>query len=180
MKKTLLSAALVAGLTIFVPQIASAAADGTITISGKVLSATCTVSVNGGSTVVMPAVMATDLAGKGTVAGGTPFTVGLTGCDKNSTSATMKFSGGNIDSASGNLNNTVATGGSDVQIQLMTGGNKIDTRTSGIAPVITLTAPTSSTVSSGSVAMVAKYVAVNAVTTPGLVTSTVDFTLTYL
>ena len=105
MNKTLLATALVAvvATTAFAPT-AQAANTGTITISGKVLADTCTVSINGGATVALPTVMTGAFAAVGDTAGTKPFTVNLSGCDSNTTTATMAFSGSNIDAGTGNLN----------------------------------------------------------------------------
>ena len=81
MNKTLLSTALVAVIaaTAFVPT-AQAANSGTINFSGTVLADTCTIAVNGGSTVALPTVMTAAFGNTvGTVAGATPFTIGLSG-----------------------------------------------------------------------------------------------------
>jgi len=173
MKKTLLSAALVAVMaaTAFAPT-AQAANTGTITITGKVLSDTCTVAVNGGATVVLPTVMTNSLGTVGSFAGTTPFNVALSGCDTNTASASMAFSGSNIDAGTGNLKNTVS-GGSNVQVQLLNGASVINASSGTNAPVISVTGGT------GSVAMNARYIAATAAGTAGLVASTVDFTLTY-
>jgi len=157
--------------TAFAPT-AQAANTGTITISGKVLSDTCTVAVNGGATVALPTVMTASLGTVGATAGTTPFTVALTGCDTNTTTAAMSFSGSNIDAGTGNLKNTVV-GGSNVQIQLLNGASLINASSGANAPVINVTS------GSGSVAMNARYVAASAAATAGLVASTVNFTLSY-
>jgi major type 1 subunit fimbrin (pilin) len=173
MNKTLLSTALVAVIaaTAFAPS--AQAAGGTITISGKVLADTCVVAVNGGSTVALPTVMTGALNTVGAVAGATNFDVGLTGCDSNTSSATMAFSGGNINSSTGNLNNT-AVGGSNVQVQLLNGVSAINTSDNTNAPVISVSS------GKGTTTMTAQYVAATAAATPGLVSSSVNFTLTYL
>ncbi|MGN6706602.1 MAG: fimbrial protein [Rhodanobacter sp.] len=173
MNKTLLSTALVAVIaaTALLPT-AQAANTGTITISGKVLADTCTIAVNGGATVALPTVMTASLGTVGATAGTTPFTVALTGCDANTTSAAMSFSGANIDSGTGNLKNTVA-GGSNVQVQLLNGASVINASSGTNAPVINVTS------GSGSVGMNARYVAATAAATAGLVASTVSFTLSY-
>jgi major type 1 subunit fimbrin (pilin) len=173
MNKTLLATALVAVIaaTAFAPT-AQAANSGTITISGKVLSDTCTVSVNNGSTVALPTVMTASLGTVGATAGTTPFTIALSGCDANTTSAAMSFSGANIDAGTGNLKNTVA-GGSNVQVQLLNGASVINASSGTNAPTITVTG------GNGSVAMNARYVAATAAATAGMVASTVSFTLSY-
>ena len=173
MNKTLLATALVAVIaaTAFAPT-AQAANSGAINISGKVLSDTCTVNVNNGTTVALPTVMTASMATVGSNAGSTAFTIGLSGCDTNTTSAAMTFSGANIDAGTGNLKNTVA-GGSNVQVQLLNGASVINASSGTNAPVITLTS------GSGSVGMNARYVAATAAATAGMVASTVSFTLSY-
>lgn len=173
MNKTLLATTLVAVIAAaaFAPT-AQAANTGTITISGKVLADTCTIAVNGGATVALPTVMTNSLSTVGSNAGSTPFTIALSGCDANTTSAAMSFSGANIDAGTGNLKNTV-TGGSNVQVQLLNGASVINASTNANAPTITVTS------GSGSVAMNARYVAATAAATAGMVASTVSFTLSY-
>lgn len=176
MSKRLLSTALatVIAAAAFAPA-AQAANTGIINFTGKVLADTCTISVNGGSTVALPTVMKAAFGSTvGTVAGTTPFTVALSGCDTNTASANMAFSGSNIDAATGNLTNT-AVGGSNVQIQLLNASDAaINTSTQANAPSITVTG------GAGSTQMKAQYISTATATTAGLVSSTVNFTLTYL
>ena len=173
MNKTLLATALVAvvATTAFAPT-AQAANTGTITISGKVLADTCTVSINGGATVALPTVMTGAFAAVGDTAGTKPFTVNLSGCDSNTTTATMAFSGSNIDAGTGNLKNT-SVGGSNVQVQLLNGASVINTSSNSNAPVISLAS------GAGSASMSARYIATSASTSAGMVASTVNFTLSY-
>ncbi|WP_426701127.1 fimbrial protein [Rhodanobacter sp. Col0626] len=173
MNKTLISTALVAVVAAIGFAPTAQAAGGTITISGKVLADTCVVAVNGGSTVALPTVMTAALNTVGSVAGATNFSIGLTGCDTNTTSATMAFSGANINSTTGNLNNT-AVSGSNVQVQLLNGASVINTSNNANAPVIAVAA------GAGTASLKAQYIAATAAATPGLVSSTVNFTLTYL
>jgi major type 1 subunit fimbrin (pilin) len=175
MSKRLLSTALAAVIAAagFAPS-AHAASNGTINFTGKVLADTCTISVNGGSTVALPTVMAASFGAAGSVAGTTPFTVALTGCDSNTTSAKMQFSGSNVDSATGNLKNTAAAG-SNVQIQLLNSTDAaINASTQTNAPTIAVSG------GNGSTQLKAQYISTAAATTAGLVSSTVNFTLTYL
>ncbi|MHB1058394.1 MAG: fimbrial protein [Rhodanobacter sp.] len=173
MNKTLVSTALVAVMAAIGFAPTAQAAGGTINITGKVLADTCVVAVNGGATVVLPVVMTSSLNTVGAVAGATSFNIGLTGCDTNTTSATMAFSGSNINSTTGNLNNT-ASGGSNVQVQLLNGASVVNTSNNTNAPVIAVSAGT------GSTTMKAQYIAATAAATAGLVSSSVNFTLTYL
>lgn len=177
MKKTLISTALVAimAATGFVPTAqAVTAPGGTITINGKVLGATCAVAVNNNTAVVLPTIMTSDLATAGVAStASTDFDVKLTGCDKNTGTATMVFGGGNINAGNGNLDNGAA-GGSNVQVQLSNGASVINTSNNTNAPVITVAAN-----GTGSTTLKARYYANAAAATAGLVSSTVNFTLTY-
>lgn len=175
-KKMLSSAALMAGLGLlaFTATPAHAASQGTINFTGKVLADTCTISVNGGSTVALPSVMTAAFgSAAGNVAGTTPFTVALKDCDTNTAQAQMQFSGSNIDTGTGNLKNTAASG-SNVQIQLLNDTDTaINTATQANAPTIAVASGT------GSTQLKAQYISTSATTSAGLVASTVDFTLTY-
>jgi major type 1 subunit fimbrin (pilin) len=174
MNKTLLCTTLVAVIAAAAFSSPAQAAGGTITFKGKVLADTCTVAVNGGATVQLPTVMTSALNAANAVAGATNFNVGLTGCDANTTSATMAFTAGTtIDTTTGNLKNTVA-GGSSAQIQLLNGASVINTNTNANAPVISINSS-----GAGSTTLTAQYIAVGSAATAGLVQSTVAFTLTY-
>jgi major type 1 subunit fimbrin (pilin) len=176
MSKRLLSAALIAVVAAGFATSAQAASSGTINFSGKVLADTCTIAVNGGSTVALPTVMTAAFGSTvGTTAGATSFNVALSGCDTNTASAAMAFAGANVDAATGNLKNTTAAGGSNVQIQLLNSSDQvINTSTQANAPIIAVTS------GSGSTTLKARYVSTATATTAGLVTSSVNFTLTYL
>ena len=180
MKKTLLSAVMIAsfGVAALASLSVQAASSGTINFTGKVLADTCTININGSSTstVALPTVM-TAIFGStvGTVAGATPFTIALTGCDPNTTSAKMAFTGGaTIDTTTGNLKNATTSGGSNVEIQLLNSSNAvINTSSQANAPTIAVTN------GAGSTSLTAQYISTASATTAGLVTSSVGFTLTY-
>lgn len=177
MKKTLLSALLMAGFGVaaFAPQSALAANTGTINFSGKVLADTCTINVNGNpsTTVALPSVQTAAFGSTvGSVAGATDFTIGLTGCDSNTSTAKMSFNGSNVDALTGNLKNATS-GGSNVQIQLLSGASAINTKTQNNAPTIAVSGGI------GSTTLTAQYISTATATTAGLVTSSVGFTLTY-
>lgn len=182
MNKTLLSAALIAGFGIaaLVPQVARAA-DGTITITGKVVANTCTFNVNGGGsnpTVVLPVVFYTDLSTAGSSAGTTPISIVVAGCDSTLTSVQEKFGGANI-LADGNLGNT-GSAGTNVEVRLTTsGGTAINLNSNGglaNSPVETL--------STGGATMTfnAQYYAPAALTAAdvGTVNTSVTYTTQYL
>lgn len=179
MKKTLLSAAMIAGFGVaaLASMSAQAASTGTINFTGTVLADTCAISVNGSatSTVALPTVMTAAFGSTvGTTAGATPFTIALTGCDPNTSSAAMAFTAGStIDGTTGNLKNATS-GGSNVEIQLLNSSSAaINTSTQTNAPSIGVTN------GAGSTSLTARYISTATATTAGLVTSSVGFTLTY-
>lgn len=112
MKKIILAASALA-----LGSVAAHAADGTVTINGKVTDQTCKVSANSKDiTVTLPTVGVGSLATAGTTAGRTPFTINLENCKAGQVSAFFE-TGGNVDAASGRLNNTGTAG--NVQVQLL-------------------------------------------------------------
>lgn len=112
MKKIILAASALA-----LGSVAAHAADGTVTINGKVTDQTCKVSANSKDiTVTLPTVGVGSLATAGTTAGRTPFTINLENCKAGQVSAFFE-TGGNVDAASGRLNNT--GNASNVQVQLL-------------------------------------------------------------
>lgn len=112
MKKIILAASALA-----LGSVAAHAADGTVTINGKVTDQTCKVSANSKDiTVTLPTVGVGSLATAGTTAGRTPFTINLENCKAGDVSAFFE-TGGNVDAASGRLNNT--GNASNVQVQLL-------------------------------------------------------------
>jgi major type 1 subunit fimbrin (pilin) len=183
MKKLVLSAALAAtfGAAALIST-SVAASDGTITFTGKVVANTCSFSVNGGSasnTVQLPVVFTTALASAGNVAGNTPFTIKVSGCDPNLTSVQEQFGGSNINAATGNLKNIATatapqTVASNVEVQLVNASTStpINLNTNANSPVGTL--------SSGGVTLnyQAQYYATAAVSA-GLVSTTVTYTTQY-
>ncbi len=175
MQKTLLSAALVAAVAAigFAPSAQAATiGSGTISITGRVVGNTCTVTANGGAAVVLPNVMTDDLNAAGTTAGAKSFDIAVSGCDSAITTTQMVF-GGTGRNANGNLDNTAA-GGSTAQVQLLSGGAVINTQDQTNAPAISLTS------GAGSTTLTAQYYANGAAATAGAVSASVDFTLTYL
>jgi len=126
MKKTLLSAALVAVVgSAVIPS--AFAADGKITFKGQISDVTCTVTggtgTDGGAqnfTVTLPTIPKTALDVAGDRAGDTPFSVviggtGQTGCT-NGKVASLKFEAAQspVDAATGRLINSIAAGSAAV------------------------------------------------------------------
>lgn len=160
---------------------------GTITFQGLVVSNSCVITVSGGTAsapgggasgnVILPTVYTSAFSGVGTTAGTTPFTIALTGCDTNLTSTRTFWSGANINSAGGYLDNT-ASGGSNVAVQLLN-----DSGTTMDLSQATAAAQNSQSVNfSGQAALLnysARYYATNATTSAGPVNTAVQFTMVY-
>jgi major type 1 subunit fimbrin (pilin) len=183
MKKTLLSAALIAGFGVaaIAPQ-AARATDGTITFNGKVLSSTCTVSNASGGvvTVTLPDVVKTAFTTSGSTAGLTPFSLNLTGCPTTPSGVVVgaTFTGNsNIDGTTGAIQNPTTAGYSNVEVQM--------TNASGSTPFNLNTTPNPvSTSIDGSGNATLSYAAryyqpTSTAITAGTVNTSVTFTLTY-
>ncbi|WP_333680240.1 fimbrial protein [Dyella sp.] len=181
MKKIVLSAALATvfgAAALFSTSVA--AADGTITITGKVVANTCAFSVNGGgasNTVQLPVVFTNALGTAGAVAGNTPFTIKVSGCDPNLTSVQEQFGGSNI-LADGNLKNIASatspqTVAGNVEVQLLSGtGAVINLNNITNSPVGTLAS------GSATLSYQAQYYA-SAAASAGQVSTTVTYTTQY-
>lgn len=160
--------------------LAAHAVDGTITISGTVVSNTCAVAVNGGTasaTVALPPVSRTALASATQTAATTPFTLNITGCGAATPITTPYFepaSGGSSAIANGRLVNQGTATNVDVQV-LNSAGNPV---TLGAA-FGSQNVP-SVTVSSGTAThnLFARYYATGAATA-GSVTTTLAYTIVY-
>jgi major type 1 subunit fimbrin (pilin) len=126
MNKTLLSAALIAGFGVaaLAPQ-AARAVDGTVSITGTITAGTCVVGTGSPYTdaVVLPTVQTTALTGAvGTIAGSTPFSIGVTGCAVTAGHTLTTYfepANANVDTTTHSLKNTgTATG---VEVELLNG-----------------------------------------------------------
>jgi major type 1 subunit fimbrin (pilin) len=182
MKYSLLAAALAFGLVGIANADQNSGPDGTITINGKVVAQTCQVDGNGLGTadnkvVTLPNVLTTALAATGDTAGDTGFNISVTGCDASLSTVQAYFSGGDVNSGNGRLDNSATGAASNVQVQLLNASD---------APMdlsgANATAQSSQQVSlSGGAATLsykARYYATGA-SSAGAVKSTVDFTLIY-
>ncbi len=178
-KKSLFSTALVAGLGLVAFGANTAhAVDGTINITGKVISSTC--QINGGASpaainVTLPNVSTTSLNTAGAVAGRTPFSIALTGCGS-LTKATTYFEPGPTVLADGNLKNTAVTAAAGVEVQLLNG----DFSAVNLAGATGSQNSATANISSGAATLnyYAQYYA-NAAAGSGNVTSSVQFTMLY-
>lgn len=120
MQKKLLGT--VIALTVSAMALPASAADGTITINGKLTQQTCTVKIDGGSadaTVSLPSLSTSTLDTAGKLAGRTAFIMNLSGCMPATGGVRAYFEHGpTVDAATGRLNNTISSGAKNVQIQL--------------------------------------------------------------
>ncbi len=164
---------------------AMAASEGTINFEGELVATTCDITVNGQPSpalVTLPTVSVSNLAAAGKTTGTTGFTIGLENCagvTATNTAAAFFENGTTVDFNSYNLINTApaATAATSVQLQLLDAqtGNKINI---GNSDQIVNT--TRFDISSGSTVLPysVQYFATGA-TTPGLVTSAVNFSIDY-
>jgi major type 1 subunit fimbrin (pilin) len=176
--KSLLSAALIAAIGAAALASPVYATDGTINITGKVISSTC--QINGGASpaainVALPNVATTSLNTAGAVAGRTPFNIALTGCGS-LTKATTFFEPGPTVLADGNLKNTAASGASGVEVQLLNS----DFSAINLAGAAGAQNSATANINGGAATLsyYAQYYA-NAAAGAGNVTSSVQFTMLY-
>lgn len=162
-----------------------AASNGTVNFTGEVLDKTCDVTIDGNAspaTVVLQAVDKSLLDGAGKTAKRTGFNIALSNCSGTATvtSAAAFFENGStVDPVGYRLNNTItdSTGATNVQLQL------IDAPTGNAIKIGSPEQHTSSTtydLTSGSATLpyAVEYYATDAAT-PGLVASSVNFTINY-
>jgi len=156
------------------------AADGTITINGKITDASCTVAVNGSAngTVTLPTVSATTLATTGSTAGTTPFGIDLTNCTGSTLQNAYAYfeAGTMVDTATGRLN---TTGNTNTQIQLLDKNNAVI----AVGSAAQVTSPVAEDVSAGYATLnyYARYYApgANNSVTAGIVSTQVNYTVIY-
>lgn len=155
----------------------AAAVDGTITINGQVIAQTCKVDNNGigaqdSVTVHLPSVLAPALSAPGSVAGTTPFSIAISGCDSALQTVQTSFSGVNIDSTTGALLNTASSNGVEVRL-LDDGANPIALSNNYTAPAVSLHG------GGATLQYAAQYYAKQGNVTAGQVSTSVAFTLSY-
>lgn len=172
MKKIILAASALA-----LGSVAAHAADGTVTINGKVTDQTCEVSANSKDiTVTLPTVGVGSLATAGTTAGRTPFTINLEKCKAGQVSAFFE-PGGNVDAASGRLNNT--GGASNVQVQLLSDSSVvIPVLANAAQAAVTTKATVANDGEAAALNYYAEYYATGAATA-GKVATSVQYTINY-
>ena len=181
------AAALVMGVALAGTATAQTAAGGTITFTGAVNDTTCTISGGSGTNsgtgnfiVALDPAQPADLASAGAVAKPHAFSVviggpGQTSCT-NGRVASMKYlvSSPQIDATTGALRNALAGEATNVQVQLRDSTG-----------VINLADPTYSVDSpqiadnTATIPFTAQYLAVGGAATPGLVSTSVVYGITY-
>ncbi|SQI40046.1 S-fimbrillin [Leminorella richardii] len=182
LKNVVLSAAIVAA---FGAATAQAASNGTVNFTGEVIDKTCDVTIDGAAspvTVVLAAVDKSQLATAGSTAKRTSFNIELTNCSGGATvseAAAFFENGATVDAIGYRLNNTLNDGteASNVQLQLVDAatGNAIK-----VGSPDQSTTTTTYDLSSGAATLpyAVEYYATGAAT-PGLVASSVNFTINY-
>jgi major type 1 subunit fimbrin (pilin) len=184
MKMQITAAALAACLGVFaLPQPASAASGGTITINGAVTSASCSVIVNGNAspTITLPTVSASDFSAAGDAEGWTPVNFELSNCTAapGVTKVVPYFSStaaNSVDATTGYMLNLATTGAATgVEVLMSTNASAAGkvalnqgTGNQGITPLAYSTNPafnlyvgyisTASTVTAGGVQAQVQYV----------------------
>ncbi|KGI78996.1 fimbrial protein [Oleiagrimonas soli] len=182
MKYSLLAAALALGLSGVANADQNSGPDGTITINGKVIAQTCQVDGNGLGTadnkvVNLPDVLTTALASTGDTAGDTSFQISVTGCDASLSTVQAYFSGGDVNSGNGRLDNSATGAAGNVQVQLLNGSdNPMDL--SGADASAQSSQQVALSGGAATLSYKARYYATGA-SSAGAVKSTVDFTLIY-
>ena len=154
------------------------ASDGTITFTGAITAATCTVKLNGGSTasgvVTLPTVSNTVLASVGAVAGATSFAINLSSCTTGKTVNTYFEAGTTVDLVTGALIN--AGTATNVEVQVLTAA-AVPIAVGSFAQASDTGLNTTSS-ASGTLNYIARYYALGA-STAGTVTSAVTYSITY-
>lgn len=98
------------------------AVDGTVTVSGTVVSNTCTVTPST-SAVTLPTVSTSALNSIGAVAGMTPWNVTVSGCGATSINMNTYFEYGSTTNSSGRLSKSSGTStGVDIQVLQLNAG----------------------------------------------------------
>jgi type 1 fimbria pilin len=145
---------------------------------------TCTVSAGNNQTVNLPTVDTSQLAAAGKVAGTTAFNIAVTGCPDGVSVATNTFSGGSVNTTTGNLKNTTGTGSGgarNVEVQILNGPG------SSLSGPINFSKSTASTQNSGTFNISGNAVTLNyyaqyyatGIGGAGAVTASVTYTISY-
>ncbi|WP_266171116.1 fimbrial protein [Dyella subtropica] len=189
MKQIKLASAIALAMGIAVVGSAQAASGGTITFTGSVTDATCTVSGGAGSdggtgnfSVALDEVNANQLAAAGDTANKKAFSVIIGGPGQGTCTdgkvASMSFlpSSIHVDAATGALKNALTGEATNTQVQLLDGGaagTPINLAAGTYAATATIANNTAT------IPFSVQYLAVNGAATPGLVSTNVVYAVTY-
>lgn len=159
------------------------AADGTITITGQIMDASCVINVNGGTgdtSVVLPSVSKDALASDGATAGASNISMSLSGCPA-AGNVRAWFSPQNVDANTGNLLNTASgTPADNVQVSILNNtGDPIDLRTNSNNPLMAFVDDGSGVTGTATLNYSAQYIAVGGPATSGQVETQLVYTLDY-
>lgn len=152
------------------------AADGTINFTGNITDAACTVdSTSASQTVNLGTVASTAFTAAGVTAAPTSFTIKLTNCPSTVTAAAVKFDG------TSNTTNTQILKLSTDSTATGVGVAIYEKDGSTLVPMHTASAKQTldSSLTTNSLAFVAKYMSTAASVTAGTANATTDFTIAY-
>lgn len=156
---------------------------GTITFNGLVVADTCTTTLTGGASataVTLPTVPTTALAAANNIAGYTPFSLSVTGCDATAATRGIRYTLTPSAYASNNnlLANTSGAGfATNVGVEILEGTTPTPIQFAGAAHQTNNVNLTSGV---GSVSLAAQYKATGPTpATAGTVTSVLNWTLVY-
>lgn len=154
----------------------------TIYFVGEVVTETCQVDINGNAEspiVMLPSISAADLASAGATAGETTFTLGISGCSGAAIKTQTRFIGNNVD-AKGNLvpvdaGNSGYAGNVALQLLDAPGGNPLNLNSPVLVEGVTL----ADGEKNGSAKYAVQYISVDGGATPGIVTGSLQYSVTY-
>ncbi|WP_322042884.1 fimbrial protein [Paraburkholderia sp. J67] len=153
---------------------------GVLTINGKLMANTCTVSGNGQGnnfTVTLPNISASELSTAGAVAGATGFNIALSGCTPATGNVRTFWEYGTNTLADGNLLNGGTATNVEVQLLDYNGGQKtIDVSKADGAQNSQVVAITGG---NASLQYAAQYIAPAGGATAGSVTTNVTYSMSY-
>jgi major type 1 subunit fimbrin (pilin) len=172
-----------AALTLLVMNSATqAASTGTITFNGELTQNTCDVNVGGqgpDAVVVLPTVTTSVLQTPGQTTGRKDFSMVLSNCVGTLRTVAAFFQAGStVDTVTGRLKNTNGSGATNVSLQLLDIINGYKAIQAGNQNQIANTSYVVATTGSANLLYSVQYYAEGA-TTPGLVTSSVVYSLMY-
>ncbi|CDF83397.1 hypothetical secreted protein [Pseudomonas knackmussii B13] len=161
------------------------AVDGTVTITGSITDASCTIDIDGGTggdyTLALPVVGISSFKSVGNSAGATQFNFNLsecTGTDTAPTKVRAHFEAINVDVSTGNLlNMAMINGASGIEVQIANAdGQPIDLRDNKNNNYADIDAENGS----ATMSYVAQYVSVDPAVTAGTVNAQLMYSLEYL